>query len=176
MNKVEIKARLEERYKEYLEFVNQLSHDEHEYAPDGKWNAGEQTLHLIKSVKPVAKGLGLPKFILKYKFGKAKRRSCSYDELIEKYRKKLENNNYKAGAAFSPPKVKYQQAIELDKTLRHHIGTIESKLGKWTEEQLDEFVVTHPLLGNITIRELFYFTIYHAHHHQMLIKQYLKGI
>lgn len=40
MNKVEIKARLEESYQEYLAFVGKLTHDEYEYAPDGKWNAG----------------------------------------------------------------------------------------------------------------------------------------
>lgn len=176
MNKVEIKARLEESYQEYLAFVGKLSHDEYEYAPDGKWNAGEQTLHLIKSVKPIAKGLGLPKFILKFKFGKTNRPSRSYDEIVEKYRNKLEGNRYEAPAAFSPSTVRFTQASELDKKLRIQIETVEKKLSNWTEEQLDDFIVPHPLLGKITVRELFYFTIYHAHHHQLLIKQYIKGI
>lgn len=176
MNKVEIKARLEENYQEYLDFVKKLSHDEYEYAPEGKWNAGEQTLHLIKSVKPVARGLGLPKFILKYKFGKANRPSKNYDELVDKYRGKLEGQKYEAPAAYSPSKIKFEQEKELNKKLNQYVTVLNTKLAKWTEEQLDEFVVPHPLLGKITVRELFYFTIYHAHHHQLLIKQYLKGI
>ncbi len=174
MNKVEIKARLEESYQQYLNYLGKLSKDEYEYAPEGKWNAGEQTVHLIKSVKPVANGLGMPKFLLKYKFGKANRPSRSYDELIERYRTKLEKP-YAAPDAYSPSKVKHAQANELDKKLKKYIDLLEEKLVKWTEEQLDEYVVPHPLLGKITIRELFYFTIYHAHHHQLLIKQYLKA-
>lgn len=176
MNKVEIKARLEESYHQFLDYTSKLSKDEYEYAPEGKWNAGEQTLHLIKSVKPVAKGLGMPKFLLKYKFGKANRPSKGYDELVEKYRSKLEDMPYQAPAAFSPSSVNHSQGKELDNKLRKHIASINEKLAKWNEDQLDEFIVPHPLLGKITLRELFYFTIYHAHHHQLLIKQYLKGI
>jgi len=176
MNKAEIKARLEESYQEYSAYVKTLSKDEYEYAPDGKWNAGEQTLHLIKSLKPMAKGLGMPKFLIKYKFGKANRPSWTYDEVVEKYRSRLEGNTYVAPASFSPSQLVFSQALELNKKLKQQVETIDQKLAKWSEAQLDEFVVPHPLLGKITIRELFYFTIYHAHHHQLLIKQYLKGI
>jgi len=176
MNKVEIKARLEDSYQQYWSYVAKLSKDEYEYAPDGKWNAGEQTLHLIKSLKPMVKGLGMPKFLIKYKFGKANRPSRTYDEVVEKYRGQLETTAYVAPASYSPNKVTFQQANDLDKKLKNHLALIEGKLSKWTEAQLDEFVVPHPLLGKITVRELFYFTIYHAHHHQLLIKQYLKGV
>lgn len=176
MNKVEIKSRLEESYDAFTKYTHNLSKDEYEYAPEGKWNAGEQTLHLIKSVKPVAHGLGLPKFILKYKFGKANRPSKSYDELVTKYRSKLEGQNYKAPAAYSPSKIKFEQEKELNATLKKHVIVLNTKLIKWSEEQLDEFIVPHPLLGKLTVRELFYFTIYHAQHHQLQIKRYLKGV
>jgi hypothetical protein len=33
------------------------------------------------------------------------------------------------------------------------------------EAQLDQYLVPHPLLGKITLRELGYFTIYHTQHH-----------
>jgi len=176
MNKVEIKARLEESYDVFLKYTQQLSQDEYEYAPKGKWNAGEQTLHLIKSVKPVAKGLAMPKFLIKYNFGQANRPSRDYDGLVARYQRGLAENPGIAPKAYAPARVTQKQSVELDKKLRGYIEAINSKLAKWSEEQLDQFVAPHPLIGKITFREVLYFTIYHAQHHQNQIKRYLKGV
>jgi uncharacterized damage-inducible protein DinB len=43
---------------------------------------------------------------------------------------------------------------------------------KWTEEQLDNYCVAHPILGKLTMRELAYFTIYHNIHHMETIRKY----
>ena len=162
MNKVEIKARLEESYDAFIHYTQELSKDEYEYAPDGKWNAGEQTLHLIKSLKPVAKGIGMPKFLIKYNFGKANRPSRDFDGLVERYKKGLAENSGIAPKNYAPSKVKYEQAADLDKKLKSYIDTINNKLSKWNEEQLDTYVAPHPLIGKLTFREILYFTIYHA--------------
>ena len=46
---------------------------------------------------------------------------------------------------------------------------------KWSDEQLDHFQISHPILGLLTIRELAYFTIYHnGHHLETIRKYYLK--
>ncbi len=176
MNKVEIKARLEESYDAFIQYTHQLSKDEYEYAPEGKWNAGEQTLHLIKSVKPVAKGLGMPKFLIKYNFGKANRPSRDFDGLVERYKRGLAENPGIAPKNYAPSKVKHEQAAELNKKLKSYIEVINTKLAKWNEEQLDTYVAPHPLIGKLTFREVLYFTIYHAQHHQLQIKRYLKGV
>jgi hypothetical protein len=41
---------------------------------------------------------------------------------------------------------------------------------KWKDDQLDHYIAPHPLLGKLTLRELCYFTIYHAGHHLNIIK------
>jgi hypothetical protein len=38
-------------------------------------------------------------------------------------------------------------------------------IAKTDEKDLDRYVIPHPLLGKITLRELCYFTIYHTSHH-----------
>ncbi len=36
---------------------------------------------------------------------------------------------------------------------------------KWTEDDLDRFLLPHPLIGKLTIREMLFFTIYHNLRH-----------
>ena len=115
---MEIKARLEESYNAFIHYTQEISKDEYEYAPDGKWNAGEQTLHLIKSIKPVAKGLGMPKILTKYIFGKANRPSRDFEELVERYKRSIVENAGKAPKNYAPNKVYHKQAAELNKKLQ----------------------------------------------------------
>lgn len=176
MNKVEIKARLEESYDHFLKFIGKLSKDEFEYAPEGKWNAGQQAEHLIKSTRPLIKGLGVPKFLLSFKFGKANRPSRTYEELVARYKQRLTTMEGDPPSGIVPKAVKFSEYTKLVKTQTEIIQKIEEKLAKWTEEDLDLYIFPHPLLGKVTIREMLYFTIYHAEHHQNVVKIYLKGI
>jgi hypothetical protein len=34
------------------QYINGLSREKFEYAPPGKWNAGQQLDHLVRSIKP----------------------------------------------------------------------------------------------------------------------------
>ncbi len=175
MKREEIAEKLKASYKRYTDYVQELTPDEFEFEPKGKWSAGQQTLHLIKSTKPLLNGLGLPKFIIKSKFGKANRPSRSYDELVARYKERLEQGG-KATGPYVPGKVAAKDQEKLSAELTDIISKMSKKIEKWSEEQLDEFVLPHPLLGKVTTREMLYFTIHHAGHHQLLIKLYLKGV
>ncbi len=176
MNKVEIKARLEDSYEHFLKYIGKLSHDEFEYAPEGKWNAGQQAEHLIKSTRPLIQALGYPKFLIGFKFGKANRPSKTYPELVDRYKDKLTTMDGDPPGSYVPKAIKFSEYAKLAKTQTEIINKIEDKLVKWSEEELDEYIFPHPLLGKVTVREMLYFTIYHAEHHQNLVKLYLKGI
>ncbi len=176
MNKVEIKARLDETYDHFLKFIGNLSEDEFNYAPEGKWSAGQQAQHLIKSTKPLIQGLGVPKFMIKYKFGKANRPSRTYNELVERYKQKLTTMEGDPPGPFVPKTVEFKDYDRLAKQQKDILSKIDEKLAKWTEDQLDQYIVPHQLLGKVTVREMLYFTIYHAEHHQNVVKIYLKGI
>ncbi len=175
MKREEIAEKLKASYKRYTDYVQELTPDEFEFEPKGKWSAGQQTLHLIKSTKPLLNGLGLPKFIIKSKFRKANRPSRSYDELVARYKERLEQGG-KATGPYVPGKVAAKDQEKLSAELTDIISKMSKKIEKWSEEQLDEFVLPHPLLGKVTTREMLYFTIHHAGHHQLLIKLYLKGV
>ncbi|WP_323757825.1 DinB family protein [Roseivirga sp.] len=175
MKKDQIKGALTASYLNFVSNCDSLTKDEFEYAPEGKWSAGQQMEHLIKSTSPLHKGMGLPKFLIKLKFGKANRPSKTFDQLVERYKENLSLGGV-ASAAFTPQKVDFNQKEKLINQLQNNIESINQKLDKWAEAQLDEFIFPHPLLGKITIREMMYFTIHHADHHRNLIKIYLKGV
>jgi hypothetical protein len=40
-----------------------------------------------------------------------------------------------------------------------------SLIEKTKEEDLDIYLIPHPIIGKITLREFLYFTIYHIEHH-----------
>ena len=108
-------------------------------------------------------------------FGKANRSSKSYDELVEKYQQKL-SEGYKATGNYIPPKIYASQKIFLENKLAHIINAIEDNLDNFSEEELDKYILPHPLLGKLTYREMMYFTIYHAQHHEKIVRGYFaKG-
>ena len=175
MEKQELNSKLIENYRQFVAEANELSKDEFEYAPEGKWAAGQHAEHLLKSVKAVAKGLGTPKFLIKNKFGKANRPSRTYQALVDRYREKL-NMGPVSNKTYAPGEVPFSKKDKMLGALDKQVEGLVAKTSKWNEAQLDEFIFPHPLLGKVTIREMLYFTSYHAEHHRRLIKLYLKGV
>ncbi|MFT6971030.1 MAG: hypothetical protein ACJAXX_001597 [Roseivirga sp.] len=175
MDKDQIFKQLSASYAQFTGSISALNADEFEYAPTGKWSAGQQLEHLIKSTSPILKGLGYPKFLISFKFGKATSASRTFDQLVEGYNDKLSSGGT-ASSRFVPGEVSFDHQKKLQNQLTAIIEGIIEKLDKWTEAQLDEYIFPHPLLGKLTIREMMYFTIHHADHHRNRIKIYLKGV
>jgi hypothetical protein len=135
--------------------------------PDSKWSAADNVEHLILSVKPLNLAFRLPKFILLF-FGKPNRPIRTYEELVKKYLEKLSSGG-RATSAFVP-KSNYQDKRQLlEKFKQTHQRFIES-LAKWSDADLDHYLIPHPLLGKLYIREMLYFTIYHSQHHLRAIE------
>ena len=57
-----------------------------------------------------------------------------------------------------------------------YVKMIENNLTNFTEGELDNLVLPHPLLGQLTIREMIYFTIYHVEHHTRNIKRNIEQL
>ncbi len=136
---------------------------------DGKWSTGQQLDHLIKSVKPLSTGMGLPKFLLKFRFGTRNRKERTYNELVVKYKEKLKAGG-QASAPYIPPAINIDQKEALLAAYEKEKINLIKVLQKWNEEQLSTVVAPHPLLGKCTVRELLYFTTYHNYHHLESIK------
>jgi hypothetical protein len=139
--------------------------------PPEKWSMAQNLAHLIISTKKTIAAYSLPKFLVRLIGGKPNRLSRSYEELVEKYRQKLAAGG-KAGGRFVPKKFhpSYNRDQILDRWLKVTEEYLEAIKKNWTTEQFDHYIVKHPLLGKITLRELCYFTIYHTRHHLDIIK------
>ena len=168
MNKAAIIQALRKNHTDFVTAVQSLSAQDFMAAPAHKWTAGQHLAHIYKSVRPLAMGLLLPKFAVRLMFGKANRPSKSYDDLVLKYQIILQNGG-KAGAAFIPKAVSFEQKTALGNRVLAIVERLIKNIQSYSEEELDAYILPHPLLGKLTLREMLYFTAYHVTHHHKSI-------
>lgn len=167
-------AQLLTRYQLFTDYVATLSAEEFEWSANGKWTAGQQLVHLCLSIKPLVRALWLPAFLLKLGLGKANRPSKMYDQLVAKYVGKLATGG-QAPSRFVPQPVSAERRAEHCRQLMELVKQLARQIEGLTEDNLDTIIAPHPLLGRVTLREMMYFTIYHAEHHQNTIKNQLAN-
>jgi DinB superfamily len=175
MTKTEIASLLSENHKQFIRSFESLNEFEFLSSVNDKWNASQQLDHIIRAVQPVVLAFTLPSFALKLFFGKANRSSRSYTELVEKYKNKLTAGG-RASGRFVPTGLSYSQKNSSLKKLTQLVSSLNKKLEKKSEEDLDLFILPHPLLGKITLREMLYFTAYHAEHHKNQVVKNLETL
>jgi hypothetical protein len=167
MTRPEIKTRLLENHQRFTDLILSLNDSEFLLAANDKWTAGQQLDHIYLSVSPVRFAFSMPKLMLKLFFGKANRPSRDYAALVARYQQKLAGG-YKASERFLPKPVAIDQKTKLKDKLMKAVNNLCKNIDSYNEKQLDEYILPHPLLGKLTLREMLYFTIYHAEHHQQL--------
>ncbi len=160
---------LDERVTEFIQFIGKLDEKGFNFAPPGKWTAGQHLDHLIRSIKPLNLAYGLPPFILRWKFGSANRPSKTYQGLVEKYKSKLGGGG-KAKGQFIPSEIDFPKKQELMDLYAEQKKKLCKKIAGFKEKTLDTHILPHPLLGKLTLREMLFFTIYHNEHHLGLLR------
>lgn len=157
MEKVHIIQELVRHHHHFIHTLESLSDADFQRKPSEKWRLGQQLEHIIKSVKPVNMAFGSPMFVLKMKFGTANRPSKSYEALVEKYLKVLEENqDYVVPGRFAPEEIPHKLKGQKLKELKGLVQKLVSRLAKFTEEGLDTHILPHPVLGKLTLREMLY--------------------
>lgn len=170
MTKDTIIQKLQIDHYEFIDLMLSLSESDFTLSVNNKWTAGQHFEHICLSVSPLTKALRLPRFVLKMIFGKANRPSRDYDPLVEKYHDKLAKGGT-ASRRFIPKQVNPEQQILLKNKLSGIVEQLCKTVNRYSELELDHYILPHPLLGKITIREMLYFTIYHVEHHKKLLLQ-----
>lgn len=170
----QITKELVENHLKFSNYIAGLSVDKYEFSYQEKWNAGQHLDHIIKSVGVLTKAFGVPKFILKSKFGVANRASRSPEVLIAKYLDKLKTAK-PTPSKFQPDIIDFSKKEKAIKKLDKLVDRLCKKTIKLSEKDLDFYILPHPLLGKLTFRELLHFTSYHVKHHDELIKNALKN-
>jgi len=170
MTKTEIITAAEKSFNLFSETCNSITEPVLFKKPDDKWSAAENIQHLIISTKMTALAYRLPKFVVKLIGGTPKRPSRTYEELKDKYYKKLADGGRASGLFVPKPiEIKYSKKKLIDNWQNVAAAFIQAVTKNRTEQDLDNYLAKHPLLGRITLRELCYFTIFHTEHHLQAI-------
>lgn len=173
--KDEILEQLEKAGKDFYDFCSTIPSSIFFRQPLEKWSVAQNVSHLITSANMTRLAYRLPKFMVRIYSGKPNRPSRSYDELVARYKLKLQQGG-KASGRFVAKTVDANAGKEkildsFSKSMEILISTINNK---WKDNLLDQYLAPHPLLGKLTLRELCFFTIYHTKHHLAIIKERLN--
>jgi hypothetical protein len=128
---------------------------------------------LTKGIRPVVKALTTPRFFLRLRFGKPRRASLSYDDLQTRYLKALADGGT---AGRYTPSARSADDLEAWRTeiLRDFAAAndaLRAAIARWRDEQLDRYQLPHPILGNLTLREILFFMLYHQRHHIAVVER-----
>lgn len=137
-------------------------------APDA-WSPAQNLDHLIRSVRPVAQALRLPKWLLRLLFGRSPNPSRSYGAVCDEYLAKLAAGAEASGrylpAGPNPAAAAGSAQEGLLQQWESVCSDLVAALSTWSEGDLDKHRLPHPLLGKLTVREMLFFTLYHIRHH-----------
>lgn len=171
----EILVGLREAIDHCQELCETFTEEEFNHRGHEKWSAAQNLDHLIKSTEPLTQGLGLPSLTFRA-FGKPNRPVRSYDEVVSRYLAKLAEGGVATGPYTASTGELDQEALlgRWQKATQALLNVIESK---WSEEEkLDKFLLPHPLLGKLMVREMLFFTLYHTWHHIRAIEVQSQSI
>ncbi len=168
MNRPQLTSRLKSQYQQFADYIIGLSDEQFLSAPTGKWSAGQHVEHLLKSVAPLSKVMQARPIL--ESFGRAEHSSRDYDAIVVYYQETLAKG-YEDRPQFLPEEVTAEQRAGLINKLLAEVDTLCELLVGYSVEDLDQLVIPHPLLGNLTIREMMLFTAYHGHHHELGVRR-----
>ncbi|HXT19505.1 MAG TPA: DinB family protein [Thermoanaerobaculia bacterium] len=140
------------------------------------WSPADHVRHLVKSNRPVAMALGLPKVVVLLRFGIARRQSASYSQLVARYHGKLAEGLKAGRYTASPLPPERRTAEERQRALSHLDETqaaLERLVPRWGERALERLRLPHPGMGPLTVREMAFFTLYHNTHHVLGVARHL---
>ncbi len=163
-SKEEIIIELQDSYDALCTACLAITDEAFNVSKENKWTPAENIQHLITSTKMTAMAYTLPRFLHVMLYGKPGRTSHGYSKVIDNYVHKLEHGA-RASGVYVPKKVNYKRRELHNRLQVEGAKLVRAVRDKWTDEQLDQYVIKHPILGLLTIRELAYFTIYHNGHH-----------
>ena len=167
----ELCDRLDEVYDQLFRWLDEQEDELFAVHPiEGKWSTGQHARHLVQSTTAVNQGMRMPLMALRTMFGVSNREERSYEQLVAKYQAKLVGGGA-AGGRFLPEEVANEQKMAILDDLRQQLSELKAITGRWKEVNLSKFLLPHPLIGKLTIREVLYFTIYHTGHHLRILQE-----
>ncbi|MBK6776913.1 MAG: DinB family protein [Flavobacteriales bacterium] len=172
MDRSQINTVLLKNHEAFIRRVLAVPADQRDKSHNGKWTPAQHLEHVQRAIAPVSLALLVPKWFLRWRFGKPNRVPRDYDGVVQRYKEKLAAGG-RASGRFVPPNVPSSAVERISASVQRIVATMTRRAGAWSEQDLDTVLLPHPLLGKLTVREMLFFTIYHAqHHHGLLDRDY----
>lgn len=173
-SKQDIVEGIERLYSEMYNWMKEQDDDQFLKSAGEKWSTAEHFDHLIIGMKALNKAIDKPRFLLRYLFGKPNRKGRSYEELKNRYNERLAKADT-SNNAFSSKNVSSLEKNGLLNEFKKLQEVFLKKMGKWDERNLDRYLLPHPLLGKVSVREMFFFMhLHHQHHFDAILRDYSK--
>ncbi|ULH15079.1 DinB family protein [Deinococcus sp. KNUC1210] len=131
--------------------------------PGERWSPAQHLQHLTLAHRPLTGALRLPRLALLAVGGRTERESRSYAEMRQTYQAALGAGGKASGRYL--PVLNGQTQAALVSDFRQASQQLREALEGWPEADLTTFLLPHPILGKITVREMLYFSVYHQYHH-----------
>lgn len=175
MNKQEVIQQLHSSFNNLYKWIEEHPDEKFEKTyKEGKWTTAQHIDHLRKSSKALTKGIVIPKLMLRFKFGTCNRQERTYEKMKQKYHNKLkvvDTTEFNSQGKFAPRTLDNSQKQYAISGLRSVNDKLIEQGSKWNEKALSKYVLPHPALGKMTIRELLMFTAFHTEHHLINLKE-----
>ncbi|WP_456441325.1 DinB family protein [Psychroserpens sp.] len=172
MNKDSIAELIDDKNNALISWISAQEDEKWIEGPKNKWTSGQHALHLLQSIKPLNDALSMPKFVLRYKFGKSNRDVRDYQTVVNRYQERLKNA---VGETFGPSKNMKTPALTEKQYLLDRLQVegkkLQYKTRKISDKNLDTLILPHPLMGKMPIREIIMWTAHHIEHHTNTLKE-----
>ena len=144
---------------------------------NGGWSPEKNLRHLLKSTQPIYLGLMSPKIAL-FIFGSAKEKSRTMLEIKNEYLTKL--NTGSGAGVFTPigenTKVDTEAQKKFIADFNKLFGKYKKQINSWEDSAMDKYNMPHPILGNLSIREMLLFSFFHLFHHTEKVEARLNAL
>lgn len=134
-----------------------------------KWSVYQNIDHINIGLLRVGNFLSLSKSSIENQYGLSNKKPLQFEDFMQEI-SKVFSKKIIASAPFIPssePDGTIEELIEQGKKI---LDSLITSLDNWSEIELDSYNCPHPVLGKISVREILYFTIYHASHHKEKIE------
>ena len=176
MTNPEIIARFNETHEAFVQYIDSLSEAEFMHSHNNeKWTAGQQMNHIGMSLGALKKGMSMPKLALKMTFGTTKEKTKSYDEVVKKYTARLEQPYSIDGSKFDPAPILFSEKAAGVERFRSTSTKLVKAYNKFSDADSEKYVLPHPLIGNLSMKEFMLFDIFHVLHHHKKTKEHLES-
>jgi len=141
------------------------------------WSAGENLIHLHKSTLPVSLSLITPKILLRMMFGTESEIKEPLEIMKRLYFSKLQSGAH--AGIFTPQiivegRMNPNEKAKLLKKWNDLSCEYILRIGKWTDKEMSECNLPHPILGKISVKQIICFSVFHNEHHVQNVRMKLQ--